>query len=98
MISRKTSVFTSHPRRKQCGCWAHFVDRDDRGITMRRFVDRHSARHLIDMRAMLCLDRSMRAMLRYVTILLGLHVNFVCLQRRETETHEKMVKAAGIYC
>ena len=33
-----------------------------------------------------------------VTILLGLHVNFVCLQRRETETHEKMTKAAGIYC
>ena len=32
--------------------WAHSVDRDDRGITMRRFVDRHSARHLIDMRAM----------------------------------------------
>ena len=45
-------------------CWAHSVDRDDRGITMRRFVDRHSARHLIDMRAMFCFDRSMRAMLR----------------------------------
>ena len=36
----------------QCLCWAHSVVRDDRGITMRRFVDRHSARHLIDMRAM----------------------------------------------
>ena len=35
-----------------CICWAHSVVRDDRGITMRRFVDRHSARHLIDMRAM----------------------------------------------
>ena len=33
-------------------CWAHSVDRDDRGITMRRFVDRYSARHLIDMRAL----------------------------------------------
>ena len=44
-------------------CWAHSVNRDDRGITMRRFVDRHTARHLIDMRAMFCLDRSMRAML-----------------------------------
>ena len=33
-------------------CWAHSVVRDDRGITMHRFVDRHSARHLIDMRAL----------------------------------------------
>ena len=38
----------------ECKCWAHSVDRDDRGITMRRFVYRHSARHLIDMRAMFC--------------------------------------------
>ena len=52
------------PRGNTCNYWAHSVDRDDRGITMRRFVDRHSARHLIDMRAMFCLDISMRAMLR----------------------------------
>ena len=50
MITRKTSVFASHSRRGQCVCWAHSVVRDDRGITMRRFVDRHSARHLIEMR------------------------------------------------
>ena len=34
-------------------CWAHSVDRDDRRITVRRYVDRHSARHLIDMRNVL---------------------------------------------
>ena len=33
-----------------------------------------------------------------VTIILGLHVNFDCLQWRETETHEKMAKAADINC